>query len=181
MNPAVISAVAAIVAATFSGTTLYISGRREQRKWARDATVQALVDLVDASYRSAGQKGFDARSKGSSDLDAIERTAKDAREQQSASLTRLRLIAPEEIVVAVQALLDADTAVNNAVLGPNVLPTTERWKELRDSQWDRRAALQQAGRKYFGISALSDEAMWAAGRSVHKRGLTGSSDTGVSP
>jgi hypothetical protein len=50
--PAIISAVAASLAAVLAGVNLVVSGRREHAKWARETLVEVLVDFVDASFES---------------------------------------------------------------------------------------------------------------------------------
>ncbi|MCX4093612.1 hypothetical protein [Nocardia sp. alder85J] len=93
--PAILSAVAASMAAVLSSATLYLSGRRDHRRWLREALIEAYVDFLGASFATGGPK---ARSLSTDDTDpeALARTKNDSDEAhrlQTERLTRLRLIA----------------------------------------------------------------------------------------
>nr|BFE63791.1 hypothetical protein GCM10020063_083170 [Dactylosporangium thailandense] len=123
---AVISAVAASIAAVLTAVNLYITGRRDHTKWAREALVEVMVAFVDASF-----EGKDAVKHGIRDgkpdawppaPDAQCRTdALAAKQQMGVMQSRLRLLATPEVVDAAQVLraasaeyvklLDADHAV----------------------------------------------------------------------
>jgi hypothetical protein len=46
----VLTAGAASVAALLSGVNLYVSGRREEQRWNREALIEAFVTFVGASF-----------------------------------------------------------------------------------------------------------------------------------
>jgi hypothetical protein len=48
----VLTAGAASVAALLSGVNLYVSGRREEQRWNREALIEAFVTFVGASFFS---------------------------------------------------------------------------------------------------------------------------------
>jgi hypothetical protein len=51
MNAAsLLSAISATIAAILVAANLYISGRREQNRWARDALVDVFVTFLDAGF-----------------------------------------------------------------------------------------------------------------------------------
>lgn len=60
--PSMIGAVAASLAAILAGLTLYVSGRRDNRKWLRDALIDAYVEFLDASFRAPNASGYELRS-----------------------------------------------------------------------------------------------------------------------
>lgn len=45
----IVGAATALVAAAFSGITLYLTGRRETSQWLRDSVLDALTHFLDAS------------------------------------------------------------------------------------------------------------------------------------
>jgi uncharacterized membrane protein YdjX (TVP38/TMEM64 family) len=51
----VVAAVAGFTAASLSGLTLYVAGRRETRKWLRETLVDALTQFLDASFERPGR------------------------------------------------------------------------------------------------------------------------------
>ncbi|MGW4533536.1 hypothetical protein ACWEOI_21555 [Nocardia sp. NPDC004340] len=135
--PSVISAVAASLAATLAGITLYISGRRENRKWLRESLIDAYVDYLDASFRSGGAYARIARVEGhDASLFAELRTRTDvAYDAQGVVLTRLRLIAPRSVVSAAEELHLADYGVRRATFDRPQPPTDDdEWIAARNEQ-----------------------------------------------
>ena len=57
----VLSAVAATIAAVCAGGTLYFSGRREQRKWLREALIEAYIDFLEASFAGSPAQALELR------------------------------------------------------------------------------------------------------------------------
>jgi hypothetical protein len=105
----VASAVAASVAATLAGLNLYLSGRREHTRWARDTLVDILVAFLDASFASkdAVQYALRAGRPGSLEERNFESYAEEARtaELEMRSMqTRLRLLASPAVVESAQLL-----------------------------------------------------------------------------
>ncbi|MGW5106124.1 hypothetical protein [Nocardia sp. NPDC004123] len=135
--PSVISAVAASLAAAFAGMTLYISGRRENRKWLREALIDAYVEYLDASFASRGAYARIARVEG---YDASVCTEMQARTDeaycaQAVVLTRLRLIAPRKVVSAADAIHLADGAVMRTTFERERPPIDDdEWAAARDKQ-----------------------------------------------
>ena len=126
---AVASAVAASVAATLAGLNLYLSGRREHTRWARDTLVDILVAFLDASFASkdAVKYAISAGRSGSPEERTFESYAEEARTAElsmRSMQTRLRLLASPAVVDSAQllrvatreyiALLEADTQVTES-------------------------------------------------------------------
>jgi hypothetical protein len=148
----ILSAVASCIAAAFAGGTLYIAGRREERRWRRDATVDALVVLLDASFAGAGQGALDA-SRGGEDLRTYRAANDEAHQTQLGALTRLRLIADSPVVQTADRLHHADRKVRDAVLVGSALPSSETWAHLRARQRAARAELLDTARASLGLTA----------------------------
>ncbi|WP_426513003.1 hypothetical protein ACPPVO_21550 [Dactylosporangium sp. McL0621] len=110
---AVISAIAASIAAILTAVNLYITGRRDHTKWAREALVEVMVTFVDASF-----EGKDAVKYGIRDgkpnawppaPDAQCRIdAQAAKSQMRTMQSRLRLLSTPEILDAAQILREAN-------------------------------------------------------------------------
>lgn len=98
MSSSALSAAAAGAAALISLATLIVTtvvtGRREQRKWARSALTDAFVAFLDASWR-----GTDALKQHQEEVPA------QALADMRSSLTRLRLLASAPVVAAGEQLL----------------------------------------------------------------------------
>lgn len=144
-----IAAVAASMAAAFSLVTLWVSGRREQRKWRRDTLVEALVDFVSGSFAGGGQRVLQARLDGES-LEPHRVKTKEAHSRQTEALTRLRLLAPWAVIVAAERLHEADHAVQDRVLGESEVPADAEWTHLRHEQALARTELLNAARRALG-------------------------------
>jgi len=112
-NPAtIVSAVAAAVAAVLAGWNLYLSGRREHVRWARDALVDTFVDFLTASYdhkdvcRRLLRSAPGAGTAGASQV-LLDR-AQDAHDQMMRCITRLRMLTTEDAVEAALRLHEYD-------------------------------------------------------------------------
>ena len=107
MLATVLSAVAGL-AAVLAGLNLYLSGRREHVRWAREALVDAFVSFLSASFQSkdyckeasrlarAGVTG--------KQVDALLVGADGAHDEMLGYLTRLRLLSGSDVVDAALAL-----------------------------------------------------------------------------
>ena len=73
---AVVAAVGAVGAAALSAVTLYLTGKREQKTWRRDAVVEAMVQFMDGSFSRYSERAFDTRRAGES-VDRYMRRADD--------------------------------------------------------------------------------------------------------
>jgi hypothetical protein len=88
--PDPIAAIAASVAAALSGATLWITSSRDERRWRRDALVDTLVRLLDASFAIPGGWVLDIRRQNR--LTPQHRQA--AQEAHTSSLTALTPASP---------------------------------------------------------------------------------------
>lgn len=153
--PSVLSAIAATIAAVLAGLTLYLAGQREHRQWIRHSLVDSYVSYLTASFDSGARKAFEARLRGES-LAALgdhQRQAAEVHGQQTAILTRLRMIAPSAVVTAAEALHEADHAVVDAVLDAPAMPDERIWEQLRSTQWSARSAFVDQARSSLGLGS----------------------------
>ena len=148
--PEVVAAVAACIAAVLSGAALVVGGKRDERRWRREAMTDTLVAFLDASFAGAGQRSYDARLRGD-DMTQFRTIAVESHQQRIESLTRLRLLAPAAVVTAAERLHDADNAVHTAALNDVAVPDPDHWAELRGAQQEARERLLTAARNSLGL------------------------------
>lgn len=147
---AVVGAVAALSAALFSGLTLWLSGQREERKWRRETMTNLLVQFLDASFGGRSRHALEDRRAGHDTREA-ETLIRGCHATQLTTLTRLRLLAPRQVVDRAEALHVADRAVHElALLGPG-FPSDADWERARQEQTRCRNALLEASRKHLRL------------------------------
>ena len=136
--PAILSAVAATLAAVLSCGTLYVTGRREHRRWLRESLVEAYVEYLEASFAGRAARTLEFRLAGSDQgIEELQVNSEAARRRAMASLTRLRLIAPHEVIDAAERLHLADAdAMDVAFNGP--VPPDPAWSLARQRQQECR-------------------------------------------
>jgi hypothetical protein len=107
----VLSAVAATIAATLAGVNLIVSGRRENRRWAREIATEALVQFIDASHATGGRckEAVELRCNGRDEgqVEDLRRKVDAAVTTQLQNLTRLRLVSTPDVVVSAYELQSA--------------------------------------------------------------------------
>ncbi|MCZ7423789.1 hypothetical protein O7605_31640 [Verrucosispora sp. WMMA2121] len=140
--PAIISAVAASLAAVLAGVNLVVSGRREHAKWARETLVEVLVDFVDASFESKDAVKHAIR-EGKPEVwppvdDACHRAQAKAAERRMRTMqSRLRLLAAPRVVDAAQHLR-IETKRYLALLDSPLRDALERDLQMRQNLWTLR-------------------------------------------
>lgn len=151
--PAILSAIAATIAAVFAGISLYVSGRREHLRWLRDSLVVSYEECLTASFDAPGRRAFEARLRGDADaLGEYRQQAAAAHGRQTATLTRLRMIAPADVVVAAEELHEADHAVVDVALETSSAVDEGAFAQLRSKQWEARSAFVAQVRRSLGLS-----------------------------
>jgi hypothetical protein len=145
-------AATALVAAALSGITLYLTGRRETRQWLRDSALDALTQFLDASFARPSRSVYEAlQTPGSGgNIDELRERSRVAHSDQNDALTRLRLVANDQVVRAAEALHLADDAVAEAVLGAGPIPDPPEWAALRLKQKVAREELIVQARRLLG-------------------------------
>ncbi|HZO27376.1 MAG TPA: hypothetical protein VFH48_15455 [Chloroflexota bacterium] len=132
----VLSAAAASTAAVLAGINLIVSGRREDRRYARDVATEALVTYMHASFeigvacreivKIRGEGGPDERQE-------HERRIEDAHDTQMQNLTRLRLLSTRQVVEAAQRMHELGDEITELSLGDGDAEAIRRVKERLDS------------------------------------------------
>jgi hypothetical protein len=132
-------AAAVTSAATLAVTTL-VGGRREQHRWARDALTDAFVAFLAASWRHSDT----ARTGPPGDPDVRPGLAHEYGEMRS-QLTRLRLLASDEVVSAGERLLHLQRRVQEAA-------TPRDQNDALEAASQARLAVVAAAKKAMGLS-----------------------------
>jgi len=137
-----IAAVAASLAALLAGVNLYMSGRREQAKWRRDTLVDVFVDFLKSSFEISDAADEIILTTGSSSPGTptpVHRSKlRELHDQQTALLTRMRLLADRGSLEAAQNLhlvdharADSAIAVASASQPVVVDPLTPKYIDAR--------------------------------------------------
>lgn len=151
----IVSAVAASIAATLAALNLFVAGRRDHVKWAREALIEVLVDFVDASFDSkdsvkrAIREGVDETwaSAGANEyLQKARAKELDMRLAQS----RLRLLATPEVVDAAQKLR-IETRRYIALLDGSLATARERDAAMRQDLWNLRQDFLDRSRQALSL------------------------------
>lgn len=150
VSAAELSAGAALVAAGFSGTTLWLTGHRDERKWRREAMVETLVQFFAASFVGLSRQALSAREQGE-DLEPFRNKYDAFHGTQMDALTRLRIIAPNNVISAAEKLHEADDAVRDSIFLSTVELSEEERRDLRRRRTEAREALLDAARKTLGL------------------------------
>ncbi|MFD6293844.1 hypothetical protein ACFWFU_03300 [Streptomyces sp. NPDC060235] len=124
-------AAALTSAATLIVTTV-VSGRRDQRRWARDALTDAFVAFLEASWKHSDL--FHAQMEGG----AHPRGAAEAYTEMRSQLTRLRLLASGHALASCEGLLRCQKEVDQSAPGP------ARQNALRRASQARRTVVAAA-------------------------------------
>ena len=147
----VVTAGAAGLAAILSGVNLYVSGRREMNKWARESLVDILALFLDASFKQAGAcRSIFRLSPDEKEVKRLRVEIFAAYEVQNEQLTRLRLLAPPSVVEAAQKLKESEYYLAEpCFLSTNPEDVSD---VLARSVWQCRAQFIEAARSSLGIA-----------------------------
>jgi hypothetical protein len=131
-----------------AGINLYVTGRREHNNWAREALVDTLVSFLDANFRAKDAVRSAAENSGRVEIRKQEADAAEA--EMRTAQTRLRLLAPPDVIDAAQELRVA-TKKYVALLESNITVTTEREKEMRTALWPLRDRYISAAKEAISL------------------------------
>lgn len=156
-----VAAIAACLAAVMSAVNIWLTGRREERSWRREATAEVLNDFLNASFRRPGTNALRQRAEGQ-DMGATTRVAEDAYTRQNIALTKLRLLTGAEVVEAAVQLYDIENYIQEVVLGPLPLPQPDDWDDLYRQRRLLRTQLINKSRSGLGLGPLAEieEGRW---------------------
>jgi hypothetical protein len=152
ITPEIVAAVAASLAAVLSGVSLWLGGRREERRWRREALVDTLVQFLDSSFASPGDVLMRKRLAGTlSDED--HRSAEQAHLIGISALTRLRVTASAAVVEQAERLHMADDTGSDMVLVNTELPGDDEWNQMVRERRGLRDLLLSASRSELGLGS----------------------------
>ncbi|GIM97630.1 hypothetical protein Ato02nite_094230 [Paractinoplanes toevensis] len=185
----VIAATAASVAAALTGVSLFVTGRREHARWAREALVDAFTDYMKASFtcsRSCRQGATLRSSQGDSpEVEKAQAQAREAHDAQMEILTRLRILGTRSIVRAAIALHEAGHEMSDLVFESPEPLTEEDWTRADSALWrarDRFVDTARSSMKLGGSTTAEDMGHRGGGLEILSgRGPANSRSTGPRP
>jgi hypothetical protein len=149
---ALITGVAAVLAATLSGVTLWTTGRREERRWRREALLDTIVEFLDGSFDLPGNQAYNQLRAGA-DLNSLpDSTAVNLRRCASA-LTRLRVLASSHVVTTAERVHNIDDRAITLLLKSETVPSMPDWLEITDRRREAREAFLDAARDALGLDS----------------------------
>jgi len=148
VNPQLVAAVASVLAAVLSGVTLWLSGKRENRRWKRDAVLDSVVDFLDASFEAPS--GYSLAKLRADALDEDDRQRLEAAHTKMLhALTRLRVLAPPMVVSLAEQVHKADFDRLTMVLSRRV--DDELWESIGRLRNECRDDFVAAVRRDMGL------------------------------
>jgi hypothetical protein len=150
----IVSAAAAALAAALAGANLYVSGRRDHQRWAREALVDLFVAYLDASFRitqafvpaSPSHAHQDRPATAEQRLNVV----RQAHDLQMATLTKLRILTSKVLIERAVALHEACHRVTDLDLA--VPPATSlEIQAAHTDLWAARLAFVAACKRALGL------------------------------
>jgi hypothetical protein len=153
-----------LAAAVFSGISLYLAGKREERRWRRDSLLEAYQRFIELSfYRSLiAVQGIDTRrpdatprTRGTFTLDELRTRQEQLHTEYDSLITRLRLLAASEVVDAAETLHVVDNQLVDLGLASDAAASVTEFNVFEEKrEEDRRAKedMLKAARASLGLS-----------------------------
>jgi hypothetical protein len=145
-----LAAAGALLAAVFSGVNLYLTGRREETKWKREALLDAYDRYLALSRNRDHVADRIAKSRAAGKMDDVDGLrAEETRlhEEQLDVLTRLRLLSSREIIASAEALHLSDHELIDAAMEVQGGGDRKRYEQKRIGNKDCKAQLIDEVRK----------------------------------
>jgi hypothetical protein len=156
-----LTAAAAGLAAVLAALNLYISGRRERHRWIRETLVEAYVTYLKTSFNTSQKtqawRGAAVSNADRDQLVTVRDEIKDLHELQMDTLTRLRLLAPLEVVQAAARVHVADHNIVNLAFDSEIQASKLQIEEARQNGHRQRQALIRAARKSMKVSGAASD------------------------
>ena len=145
-----VTAAAAGIAAVLSGVNLWISGRRELNRWTREALMETLVNFFDTSFklRDSCRQLIVLTPGKESEIPQLRKDIVSAHDHETDTLTRLRLLAPSNVVRAAEILHEADHDVIDSYLAE---APAEQYREALAKNQAARGKFIDAARSAFNL------------------------------
>jgi hypothetical protein len=145
-----LAALAAILAVAVSVTTYAITNKRDEKRWRRDSLLDAMAGFLDGSFQRYSLRAFNLKREGG-DTSKYDERSLAGRHQQNSALTRLRLLAPSEIVEAAELVRAADDEVAEWFTSDLAESLPSTWSSLNDRRQAARTRMLSAYRHAFGL------------------------------
>lgn len=147
--------VAATLAAIFAGLNLYVSGKREHVKWAREALVDTFIGFLTASFDHKDVckriSGMPAAAEPTGDLKALVERTEVLHDLMKSYVTRLRVLTTAEVADAAWRLHEHNDRYYDLVMRASGRPSPDEDEAARRAFDDDRNALVQAAKRVLAI------------------------------
>lgn len=150
-----IAAIFSAVALALSAISLWIAGRREQRKFLRDTNLAVLIDFLQGSFDGSIQVAWNHRNNTNPNPDylaTLRQQWETAAAKKLRALTKLRLTAPDEVIAAAHTLHEYEQKFHGIVLDeskPNI--GESEYRTQKTEQNNLRDVLVTAARKSLHV------------------------------
>jgi hypothetical protein len=152
-----------LAAAVFSGINLYVTGKREERRWRRDTVLEAYQRFIELSFERSllAVKGIDMRrtdvpprTRGTSDLDELRTREDQLHAEYDSLITRLRLLAAGDVVDAAETLHVRDNQLVDLGLASDAEASDSEFnvfEEKREQDRQAKEDMLRAARASLGL------------------------------
>jgi hypothetical protein len=170
-----------LAAAIFSGISLYLAGKREERRWRRDSLLEAYQRFIELSFDRSliAVQGIDtrrphvpARTRGTFNLDELRTRQEQLHTEYDSLITRLRLLAATEVVDAAETLHVLDNQLVDLALASDATASDAEFNIFEDKREQNRQAKEhmlRAARATLGLNtaAVIADQYWAGSPVKH--------------
>ena len=149
-----LSAVSATVAAVLVAVNLYISGRREQSRWAREALVDIFIAFLDAGFSgSAAGNRLSVTASADSEVRILHyrQEIEQAHRTETEMLTKMRLLTTPAVVEAAMGLHVATHAFTDLVSEDLPGLSGQERDLINDRIWQARRSFLAAAKAEIGL------------------------------
>ncbi len=141
---------AAAIAAGLSFANLVVTVRRDEKRWRRESLVDTIVRFMDGSFSLPGNRAYRLLREGG-DLGEVRRAAALGFAECETALTRLRILAPNNLIEKVEVLHELDDRITDRLLSSQAPPSREEWIPMADARMEARTAVLDAARDGLGL------------------------------
>jgi hypothetical protein len=157
-----------VAAALFSGISLYLSGKREERRWRRDALLNTYQRFIELSFERSFKTVLGIRVRRGIEPDDPDELRKEESElhlEYDSLLTRIRLLGNGDVVAASERLHASDQELVQLSLrsdAPATASDCDTFEKERQRNRQAKEALLKAARETLGFepTAPIDDLFW---------------------
>jgi hypothetical protein len=170
-----------LAAAVFSGISLYLAGKREERRWRRDSLLEAYQRFIELSFDRSliAVQGIDTRrahvpprTRGTFNLDELRTRQERLHAEYDSLITRLRLLAARDVVDAAETLHVLDNQLVDLALTNDATASDTEFNIFEEKREQNRQAKEQmlrAARATLGLDTAAVIADQYWGRSPEEQ------------